>query len=419
MISPQVLGVFLEYGTSVAIPRCWETTCPEFWKLLINKKGGNLDFFFKCIGTAIGDEEDPTLQFSKHVKEWAQKTVDISMAMDIGGNELFSVVDGTDHSPNDYDLVNLFKLIFAENPIPNLLETLQKHLPKTTSESSSRRPPRAMAVPDALSPREQTFPSQSSRSSPMSTTGEHPPQHVRLDATRTSTSKTYVDEEAEDDAKDSDSQGDKVRSLPVWKDVEATFSEEAKLGQYRQLQLLKTRLPTLDNELYQFLVYLSEQYDLLVQERDDFSDKYDLLVKERDVLKRKLSVEKADRSRRKRRVHDDSESHSENTGKSKRVGKENTHLSPPLQVVPQKLFPSALKTQQRSSDSKGNTQETTPNSLIPRRRTKNTSAGTPTIKKGIQILPGSSSGVSTRLQHPMVTQLSSSGQEKSWSVGGN
>jgi hypothetical protein len=411
MISPQVLGVFLEYGTSVAIPSCWEQTHPVFWKLLLNRKGGNLDIFFKCIGSAIGGN-DTTLQFSNNVTEWAKKTVDMSMAMDIGGKKLFSVMTGDD-SQYDLDLVDLFKLIFRETAIPTLLATLlQEHIPKTTSkqangghqpnaglhttgeahESSGHRPhmgssSTTMGVTNGSPQRDQTSPSQSSQSSPISASGERP--CVPSEATPTTVS-GFIEEEAVDNARDGEGEGDAF--LHSWKDVEDTFSVEAKLGQYQSLQLLKTRLPTLNAELYKFMEFLSDQYDLLLEERD--------------TLKRQLETAK----NRKRRIDDEPESSSESKrGKTKILGKEN--INSPLQA--QQLFLQGAGTQQRSSDSNGETRKITPLTVaVPRRKGLVRNMSTP-VSKGTEDgrnPSGSSSEVASnntrkRSPNPIVLQL--------------
>jgi hypothetical protein len=422
MITPQVLAVFLEYGTSVAIPSIWKETYPALWKPLINRKGGNLDFFFKCIGTAISGN-DQTLQFSKNVTEWAKKTVDISMAMDIGGKELFSVMAGNE-SQYDLDLVDLFKLIFKENPIPTLLKTLQDHIPKTTSKQANRgHQPNAglrttgearhmgsssttMEVTDGPPQRDQTSSSQSSQSSPISTTEEHP--RVPSEATPT-TASGFFDEEADvDDTQDGASEEHSI-GLPCWKDVEETFCDEAKLGDCQSFQVLKRGLPSLNPELYTFLEYLSEQYDLLLAERDK--------------LKRDLKTSKTMKRKRRNAVESESESqHSKSVRgtKPKILGKEN--IESPLH--PEILF---SQNQRRSSDSNGGgsrlspkpgkTQEITPHVSVPRLRPNRIDQNmtTPALKgteTGRNPSASSSEVASTetrkRSQNPMVFTLSRS-----------
>lgn len=422
MISPQVLGVFLEYGTSVAIPSFWEGTYPVLWKILINRKGGNLDFFFKCIGAAIGGN-DPTLQFSNNVTEWAKKTVDISMAMDIGGKKLFSLM--ASNQQYDLDLVDLFKVIFRENYSRHILKTLQDHIPKTTSkqanqghqpkaglhtpgedqESSSHSPlmsssSTTMEVADGPAQMDQAPPIQSSQSSTISTTGVHP--CVRSEATPTNASALF-DAEALVDHEDSNSEGEEC--LPCWKDVEDTFCDEAELGQCESLKLLKKDLPRFNAELYEFLEYLSEQYDLLVKERDEL----------------KLDIERTRRGKRRTvdESYSESESHSENTTrKPKKLGKENVH-SP---LVAQNLFRKEGESKRKSTNSKrgsggrqrrGEMREITPTATLPQRKriNRNHRMGTPAARtENSRNHSGSSSDATSkekrkRSPNPVVLQL--------------
>jgi hypothetical protein len=421
MISPQVLGVFLEYGTSVAIPSFWKVTYPVLWKILINRKGGNLDFFFKCIGAAIGGN-DPTLKFSKNVTEWAKQTVDISMAMNIGGKKLFSLM----LSDNDLDLVDLFKLIFRENKFPHLLKTLQDHIPKTTSKQANQghQPNPGLNAPEehqkstshsSSTPMEETMdqapPLQSSQSSPISTTVEH--HRVRSEARPTDAS-AFLDEEAvESDVGDND--GEEDEGLPSWNDVEDTFCEEAKLGQCKSLQLLKTRMPTFNAELYEFLEYLSEQYDLLVMERDGLK---------RDLERTRMG---------KRRIVEDSESEfpSESMrSKQKKLGKEN--IDSPLPS--KKLFAQEEGTKRRSSDSNGGnggprktetTRAITPYHGVPRRKRNEKNTSTPAAlnrTENSRNNSGSSSEATTKVTrmrspNPLSSQLARSNGDNNIATG--